>query len=70
MSIYQCCKCCKQFKQKIDYIRHTNRKRPCIEVNTINIPNNGILIHDKVIPPNSAKFRQNSAKFRQNSAKI
>ena len=36
MSIYQCCKCCKQFKQKIDYIRHTNRKRPCIEVNTIN----------------------------------
>ena len=67
MSIYQCCKCCKQFKQKIDYIRHTNRKRPCIEVNTVNIPNNGILIHDKVIPP---ELRQITPKLLQITPKL
>ena len=32
---YQCSKCNKGFKQKIDYNRHINRIRPCIEVNNI-----------------------------------
>jgi hypothetical protein len=29
---YQCKKCYKMFKQKVDYIRHENRKNPCIKV--------------------------------------
>ena len=29
MKTYECEKCSKMFKQKIDYTRHLNRKYPC-----------------------------------------
>jgi len=32
MVVYKCDRCCKNFKQKIDYIRHLKRKYPCKKV--------------------------------------
>jgi len=63
MPIHQCIKCNKEFKQKIDYIRHINRKRPCIKENDNILINNGLIIEDQV---NSAKIRQNPPEVRQN----
>jgi hypothetical protein len=62
MPLHQCVKCKKEFKQKIDYSRHINRKRPCIEENSNILINYGLIIEEKV---NSSKFTPNSSEILQ-----
>ena len=42
MSKYNCTKCGKEFKQKSQYTRHMNKKKPCIEEPSIQIENNSL----------------------------
>jgi uncharacterized C2H2 Zn-finger protein len=74
MSIHQCIKCNKEFKQKIDYSRHINRKRPCIEENNNILINNGLIIDEKgissKIPPKYSEILQNSSKIPPISSNV